>query len=110
MEDLAHFINFLTERNVLTIALIAIVSDKMINFSNVFMETMIMPIFNVDWNQDNKKDISKIEHATICFRGMTFQVGKLYIAFVQFVLILVFVFIFATVIKKMNLLEDKAFI
>jgi large-conductance mechanosensitive channel len=107
MEEFIHFLNFLTERNILTIALIAIVSDKMINFSNVFMETMVLPIFNIDWNQNGEKDIAKIEDATVCIRGMTFKLGKLYIAFVQFILMLLFVFIIATVVKRMNLLDNK---
>ena len=110
MDDLGHFLNFLTEQNVLTIALIAIVSDKMIHFSNTFMDSLIVPLFNIDWNNDGQKDLAKIEDAQVCFKGMTFDIGKLYISFVKLVIILVFVFIVAMVVKKTNILKDKAFI
>lgn len=91
--NMAMFSKFLEQKSIIKTAVTVIISAKIFELSNTFLDTMILPIMYRDSSGDGKPDIKKLESKKFKFMGAEFQIGKFFIEFIKFVLILIIAFI-----------------
>lgn len=98
--DFVQFIKFLKDYNILSTAIAAILSDRINEVTNVFVDGLIMPFINIDRDNDGEKDIKKLEEKEIKLYGVTLQIGRVTLAIIKFIIITIVIFIIANIIKR----------
>ncbi len=97
-----HFMKFLKDHNILATAIAAVLSERINEVTNIFVENMIMPIINRDGDKDGTRDIKKLEDTEIKIFGINFKIGKVIFAFLKFIIITYVIFIIAKAIRKFD--------
>ena len=98
--DFVRFIKFLKENNIISTAIAAVLSDRINEMTNSFINNLIMPILNRDGDNDGEKDIQKLEDKIIYVKGIKFEIGRFVLAVIKFILITYVIFILTRIIKK----------
>lgn len=103
--DFVRFILFLKENNILQVAIAAVLSDRINDVTNSFVDNLVMPIINRDANRDGIKDIKQFEEKQITILGVDFNVGKIVISTFKFLLVTYILFIISKLanIRKFKL-------
>ena len=95
-----HFIKFLKENNVFSIAIASILSERINDLVNSLVNHLLIPIINRDKDNDGVRDIKSLEDKVIEINGMKFSIGQLMISLVKFVVITYLVFIVSKVFRR----------
>merc|ERR1711966_393110 len=95
-----YFLKFLKENNIFAAAITAVLSEQINEISKNFVDCMIMPIFDRDYDNDGKSDIIKFENKVVKWTGITFRLGKFIIIIVKFIIIMYIIFIISKLLKN----------
>jgi large-conductance mechanosensitive channel len=99
---LKSFISFLRENNVIAIAIASILSERVNDLTNNTLNGLIMPIINRDIDGDGTPDIKKIEDYELTLIGTKFQIGKIVMSIIKFIIVSYIVFYIANQLKKIE--------
>jgi len=102
--DFVRFISFLKENNIITTAIAAILSDRINEVTNIFVNSVVMPFINIDLDNDGKEDIKKLEDVSVNVFSAKLEIGKLIYAIIKFVIIMYVVFIISKLLKFGNII------
>lgn len=100
--NFVRFIKFLKEHNIIATAIAAILSDRINEVTNAFVNNMIIPIINRDADGDGIKDIQKLEDKIITYKGIRLEVGRFFLSIIKFVIVTYIIFILAKIVKKIT--------
>lgn len=100
--NFVRFIEFLKDHNIVATAIAAVLSDRINEITNTFVDYLVMPIINIDSDYNGEKDIKKIEDSEIVIFGIKFKIGIVLMAIVKFIIITYIVFIIAKSLKKIG--------
>lgn len=100
--NFVHFINFLTDKDIITTAIAAVISYGLRDVTESLINNIVMPIIDKDTDKDGKRDFKKIEEKVITINNIKFSVGKLTIDILKFIILMYILFILENVIKSMN--------
>lgn len=103
-----YFIKFLTENNVIAIALASLFSDRIREVTTTFVQYIIMPIINRDADGDGVRDIAPLEKKTIKFAGMTFEIGKFILAVIKFMFVVLILYAFYRLLGRKSIKSSSS--
>jgi large-conductance mechanosensitive channel len=98
--DKNTFISFLTDNNFLVTTLITILSTNILDISQAFVDNLILPIFDIDLNNDGIKDKQIIENYKLDIFGAQFKIGKFLIASIKFIITFYVMYLISSMIQK----------
>src|SRR5690606_19318780 len=91
--DFVRFIKFLKDNNIIAVAIAAILSDRINNITNSFVDNLIIPFVNIDINKDGEKDIKKIQDIKIKFFGIEIKIGEFTLSLIKFIIVTYVIFL-----------------
>jgi len=97
--DFFGFLQFLSSHNIVATAVAALISQRVNNFSDIFVDGLIVPIINRDVDEDGVRDIYEIEKRVFIISGVKFRVGKVYVAVIKFLLVTYCIFIISRLLR-----------
>ena len=97
--NFVRFIKFLRDYNIFAVAIAAILSDRINELTNTFVNNLIMPIINRDADKDGVKDIKNLEDTEFTIYGIKFGVGKFAMALLKFIIITYVLFLITKTVK-----------
>lgn len=97
-----YFLKFLKTNNVFAAAIVAILSDRVLDVTGSFVDDIILPIINVDIDGDGKKDIRQFENKIIKFNGINFKIGKFILSILKFLIVSYILFIITKMIDRLK--------
>ena len=105
------FIQFLTEQNIINIALATMIGFYLNDFTNNVSQILITPIINIFLNKRDR--VENIENFYIEIFNAKFMLGKLLVLCLRLILTLLIIYLLYVIInkitneKKMTLINDK---
>lgn len=95
-----HFMQFLSNNNVLATAIAAVLSERITDVTNSFVDHIIMAVVNRDADNDGKADVKSLENKEIVIFKIHFKYGKVLMALIKFIIITYIIFVISKLIKK----------
>lgn len=95
-----HFMQFLSNNNVLATAIAAVLSDRISDLTNSVVDNIIMAIVNRDADNDGKADVKSLENKEIIIFNIRFKYGKVLMALIRFIIITYVIFVISMIIKR----------
>lgn len=99
--DFVRFIKFLKDHNIIATAIAAVLSDRINEVTNAFVNNLIMPVINRDADNDGTKDIQKLEDKVVSFKGVKLEIGRFFLAIFKFIVVTYLIFIISRALKKL---------
>ena len=65
-----------------------IVSQRITDLSNAFIDFLVIPIFNRDADGDGEADIKDIKNYQVNISGIKFKIGEFLVVIIKFLIIL----------------------
>lgn len=100
--NFVRFLKFLEEHNIIATAIAAVLSDRINEITNSFVNYLVMPIINRDADNDGKRDIKNLEDRVFAFKGVRIQIGKFLLSIIKFIIITYIIFIISSSFKKIR--------
>ena len=100
--NFVYFINWLKDNNVFSVAVAAVLSDRVSDIINKLLDTFITPILDRDADNDGVRDIKKFEDYTIEISGMKFKIGQLLLSIFKFLIVTYGLYIVYLTLKKID--------
>lgn len=97
------FLRFIGTNGIIKYALAAIISDRINEITSGFVEHIVMPLINVDMNNNGIRDIDeiiKLEDREIEIKGVRFKLGKVIFSIIKFIIVIFLIFIISNIMKK----------
>lgn len=82
------FYIFIKDNHIITTAIATIFSRIITDVSYSFIENILLPIINIDLDDDGKADINSLKNKKISFSGVTLNIGPFIIEIIKFLCIL----------------------
>ena len=98
--DLTSFIYFIKENSMIKIAISIVVSKYVYALTYSLLDNLILPIFNIDINNNKKKDINLIKDLEFNFFNSKIKIGEAFYSIIQFVVIIYVIFIVNQLFNK----------
>ncbi len=98
--SISSFRTFMAENNIIATAVATVLSASIQEVSEGFINCIVMPMIDRDIDNDGIEDIKTYKDITIRWNGMTFALGKFIYTVIKFFLILIIMYLMATVIKS----------
>jgi large-conductance mechanosensitive channel len=89
------FYIFIKDNHIIATAIATIFSKIITDLSYSFIDNILLPIINIDLDDDGKSDINNIKNKIINLYGISFKVGPFVIEIIKFVCILLMLFYFS---------------
>lgn len=103
---MADFLEFLNDNNILSVAIATILSSKINDISEAFVNHLVLPIINRDADNDGNPDVKNLEQYTLKISGINFEIGKFLIALIKFIIISYVVYLMSQIFRKTKLLTE----
>ena len=103
--NISDFMKFLNDNNILSVAIATILSNKINDISEAFINNLVLPIINRDIDNDNRPDIKKLEEYTLRMSGIKFELGKFMIALIKFLIITYIVYLLSKLVRKIDMFD-----
>ncbi|VVU94707.1 hypothetical protein CPAV1605_432 [seawater metagenome] len=84
----AGFYKFLNDNNVIATIVATMISQRISDLSNSFIDNLIIPVLDRDADGDGEADIKDLKKYKINFLGIKFRVGEFFIVLLKFMIIL----------------------
>lgn len=97
-----RFIKFLKDNNILAVAIAAVLSERINDVTESFVNNLLMPIINRDGDGDGERDIKKLENKSIKFKGIDMKIGKFIISMIKFIFVTYIIFLVSSSFKKIS--------
>jgi large-conductance mechanosensitive channel len=91
--DFVNFVKFMNQHNVLTMAIAAVLSDRINDVTNTFVNSIVLPIIYRDSNNDGIDDVKEIENKIVNIKGIKLGVGKMILSTIRFVIVTYILFL-----------------
>lgn len=101
--NFVRFINFLGENNAMSVAIAALISDRINELMNDFFNYLILPIINADFDRNGEKDVKNLENMKFSIFNIKFELGKPILSILKFIIIMYLIFILSRLFKFMNI-------
>lgn len=88
-----EFYTFLKENQIVDTAIATIFSKLITDLSYSFIDNILLPIINIDVNNDGKADINDFKNKIININGINFKLGPFIIELIKFIIIMFILFI-----------------
>jgi len=98
--NFVRFINFLKENNIVSVAIASVLSDRINEITNSFVNNMIMPIFDYDIDNDGKRDIKSLENKYVKIYGIKINFGNFVISILKFIIVTYLIFLISNTLNK----------
>lgn len=95
--DYSSFKSFLNNNAIITTALAAAITDRIMEFTELIYSTLLSPYIN---NSDDKQ--KNIFDCKISFFGKNIEFGKLLSGIIRFVIMLFFIYLIGKILTKLN--------
>ena len=97
-----RFIKFIEYHNIASVAIAAVLSERIGHLTNEFVDNIILPVMNIDLNNDGVKDFKFIEDMTIKIGPVKFIIGKFLISFIKFVIVMYILFVISKMLQRVT--------
>ena len=87
-----EFYTFLKENQIVATAIATIFSKVITDLSYSFIDNMLLPIINIDIDNDGKSDIDNFKNKIINVNGAKLKIGNFFIEIIKFTVILLILF------------------
>lgn len=98
--DLTSFIYFIKENSMIKIAISIVISKYVYALTYSLLDNLILPIFNIDINNNKKKDINLIKDLELNFFNSKIKIGEALYSIIQFVIIIYIIFFVNQIFNK----------
>lgn len=92
-------IRFLNKHNIIATSIAAIISHRINEVTSSFVDYLIIPVINRDADKDGTRDIKKLEDTTLHIAGIKFEIGKVVLSIVKFIIVTFSVFLISKLVK-----------
>lgn len=101
MSDIyGDFKNFLVDNDIIVTIIATILSSNVTTLTKSLMDNLIIPLINIDLNNDGKPDRENLESWVVDFRGAKIKIGKFLLTFIEFFFIMILIFFINKLSKK----------
>ena len=87
-----NFINFIEENNIISTVISTTLGFKTKEMVESLINDLIIPIINIDLNNDGKSEIKNLESFKITFLGITLNFGKFITNLIKYILVIYIVY------------------
>ncbi len=94
-----RFIKFLSDNNIIAVAIAAVLSNRIIEVTNEFVKEIIMPILNFNHKKDMPEE-DKFENKKLVIAGIEFGIGKMVHAIIKFCIIISLLFLMSNILRR----------
>jgi len=98
--NFVNFMDFLSANNVMAAAIAAVMSERINDMTDSFVDNILMPIINRDGDGDGESDIKCLEDKVVVIFGVKFRVGKVIVSFLKFLVITYFIFLISRIVHS----------
>jgi len=88
-----QFYTFLKDNQIVATAVATIFSKIISDLSYSFVDNILLPVINIDMDNDGKSDIENIKNKIFKFRGIHLKIGLFMIEILKFIIILFILFL-----------------
>ena len=88
-----EFYTFLKENHIIDTAIATIFSKLITDVSYSFIDNILLPIINIDINNDGKADINDFKNKIININGINLKLGPFVIELIKFISIMFMLFL-----------------
>jgi len=82
------FYIFIKDNHIITTSIATIFSRLITDISYSFIDNILLPIINIDLNNDGKAEINSFKNKKILISGIAFKIGPFIIEIIKFICIL----------------------
>ena len=94
------FKDFLLDNNIIITIIATVLSSNITMITKSLMDNIIMPLYNIDLNNDGISDRTNLENFIITYYGTEFKIGKFILTLIEFFIILFILYIINKFSKK----------
>ena len=84
----SDFYNFIKDNHIITTTIATIFSKLITDVSYSFIDNIILPIINIDLDNDGKADINSFKNKKIKISGINFKIGPFAIEILKFICVI----------------------
>lgn len=101
MSDIyGDFKDFLIDNDIIVTIIATILSSNVTTLTKSLMDNLILPLVNIDLNNDGIPDRQNLEDWVVDFKGAKIKIGKFMLTFIEFFLIMIIIFFINKLSKK----------
>ena len=100
MSDKIEINDFFTENQILTTLIGTILASNITLLTKSFMDNIVLPIINMDLNNDGEPDRETLEKFELNFSGINMKIGKFILTTIEFSIILFIIYIVNNISKN----------
>lgn len=86
------FKDFLADNNILVTIIATLLSTNITTISKSLMNNIIIPLINIDLNNDGVPDRQNLQQLVININGAKIKIGEFILTIIEFFLILIIIF------------------
>lgn len=92
-KDTTIFSFFMIQRNVIALTIGVLLSLRLRTFINIFVDTLVDPLFQIDYTNDGQPDLTKLFNLfNISVFGLNYNFGVLFLEIIKIVLFCIVVY------------------
>ena len=92
-KDTTIFSFFMIQRNVIALTIGVLLSLRLRTFINIFVDTLVDPLFQIDYTNDGQPDLTKLLNLfNISVFGLNYNFGVLFLEIIKIVLFCIVVY------------------
>ena len=99
MGALENFKNYFSESRLTAAILVTVLSNFVTDLVISFINDIVLPITDRDGDDNQEPDINKLKNITKKTNGITFRIGSFLISLIRFVVVMILLFSFVTLVK-----------
>jgi len=103
--NFVSFVHFLKKNSVVSLALAAVISNQLNKLTESFVDDIIMPIINIDSDNDGEKDIKKLQDKEFHILNIKFKTGNFLFLIIKFCIIAYIIFLLSSIFTKLELVD-----
>lgn len=100
------FVNFLKKNSVVSLALAAVISNQLNKLTESFVDDLIMPIVNIDFNNDGIKDVKNLQDKELHIFRAKVKIGNFLFLIIKFCIITYIIFLLSSIFTKLKWVEN----
>lgn len=102
MSDESEVIDFFSKNQILTTLIGTVLASNITLLTKSFMDNIIMPVINMDLNNDGEPDRETLEKFEIHFGGIDMKIGKFLLTIIEFSIILLIIYTINNIAQKIK--------
>lgn len=99
------YIEFLKSKQIFSMLVAAILSERVTDIFNTFLDKLLFPLIKTDINNDGVNDITSIKNITIDIHNKKIEIGHLLVSVVKFIIVMYILYLLYKLLLKNNLIS-----